>query len=292
MPNYDVPQEWHLQQVKELSETYAGGTPSRNVSGMFGGSIPWVKSSELNRDEISYTEEKLTDLGYRSSSVKWIPANTPLIAMYGATAGIISWLKIPAVTNQAVLAIPPRNESIHSRWLYWVLNFYANKLIATVQGSGQPNLSKKLIDELEVGKPLLISEQQKITEILDTVNDLITIIDRHIAKLKQAKAGLLHDLLTHGIDEHGELRDPIRHPEQFKDSLLGRIPKEWDFGRISDFYAIPPRNGLYKHAQYYGRGSLMIHMPQMFRGLEIDISDAVRVEVSSNEVERFGVTAQ
>lgn len=41
------------------------------------------------------------------------------------------------------------------------------------------------------------------------------------------KQGLLHDLLTRGIDENGQLRDPIRHPDLFKDSPLGRIPKEW-----------------------------------------------------------------
>jgi type I restriction enzyme S subunit len=47
------------------------------------------------------------------------------------------------------------------------------------------------------------------------------------------KQGLLHDLLTRGIDENGELRDPVRHPEQFKDSPLGRIPKEWEVATIS-----------------------------------------------------------
>ena len=41
------------------------------------------------------------------------------------------------------------------------------------------------------------------------------------------KQGLLYDLLTRGIDNNGELRDPVRHPEQFKNSPLGRIPKTW-----------------------------------------------------------------
>ena len=48
-----------------------------------------------------------------------------------------------------------------------------------------------------------------------------------IAKLRQVRAGLLHDLLTRGLDAHGQLRDPIAHPEQFQDSPLGRIPKPW-----------------------------------------------------------------
>jgi hypothetical protein len=40
------------------------------------------------------------------------------------------------------------------------------------------------------------------------------------------KAGLLHDLLTRGLDTQGRLRDPVAHPKQFKDSPLGRIPRE------------------------------------------------------------------
>ena len=49
-----------------------------------------------------------------------------------------------------------------------------------------------------------------------------------IAKLKQVRAGMLHDLLSYGLDEHGQLRDPIAHPEQFQDSPLGLIPREWE----------------------------------------------------------------
>ncbi len=68
---------------------------------------------------------------------------------------------------------------------------------------------------------------------------LMRLVDTHIkqteaviAKLKQVRAGMLHDLLSYGLDEHGRLRDPIAHPEQFKDSPLGRIPSEWEIFEI------------------------------------------------------------
>jgi type I restriction enzyme S subunit len=83
------------------------------------------------------------------------------------------------------------------------------------------------------------------------------------------------------------MRETLVKAEEFKDSPLGKIPTGWQVGRLSNFYAVPARNGLYKSAQYYGRGVLMIHMPQMFRGLEIDVSDAARVDVSLTELERF-----
>jgi type I restriction enzyme S subunit len=229
----NIPAGWTVQTIRQLADTYAGGTPSRNANGMFAGLIPWVKSAELNQKEISDTEEKLTDLGYLSSSAKWVPANVPLIAMYGATAGVVSWLKIRAVTNQAVLAVIPNNEETDSRWLYWILFFYSSKLIASAQGSGQPNLNKNLIDQLQVLKAP-INEQRQIAKILDTIDSTIAHTSSLIAKLKQMKAGLLHDLLTRGLDENGELRDAIAHPEQFKDSPLGQIPQEWKFCKFGD----------------------------------------------------------
>lgn len=181
------------------------------------------------------------------------------------------------------------NESTLASLGWHLLSYWAEKLQRVAQGSTFQAIGKSELENLKV-LAIPKHEQQKIAHILDTIDNLITLTNRHIAKLKLAKAGLLHDLLTRGIDENGELRDPIAHPEQFKETgtEIGRIPKGWGFSKISDFYAIPARNGLYKQAQYYGRGNLMIHMPQMFRGLQ-DTSDAVRVEVVSSELERFGL---
>lgn len=77
-----------------------------------------------------------------------------------------------------------------------------------------------------------ILEQRRIAEILDTIDDTIRKTEQLIQKLKQMKQGLLHDLLTHGVDENGELRDPERHPEQFRDSPLGQIPKGWTIDQL------------------------------------------------------------
>jgi type I restriction enzyme S subunit len=63
----------------------------------------------------------------------------------------------------------------------------------------------------------------------------------------------------------------------------------WQRKRLSDLYAAPSRNGLYKPALHYGDGHQMVHMPQMFRGPIVDLSDAARVKVSSVELNRFGL---
>jgi len=77
-----------------------------------------------------------------------------------------------------------------------------------------------------------LPEQRAIAAVLDAIDDSIRKTEQIIAKLRQVKHGLLHDLLTRGIDDNGELRDPERHPEQFQDSPLGRIPKGWEVASI------------------------------------------------------------
>ena len=69
-------------------------------------------------------------------------------------------------------------------------------------------------------------EQTKIAEILSTVDRAIEQTEALIAKQQRIKTGLMQDLLTRGIDEHGNLRSEQTH--KFKDSPLGRIPVEWD----------------------------------------------------------------
>src|SRR5439155_24597009 len=94
-------------------------------------------------------------------------------------------------------------------------------------GSAQPGLKSDFVRNFPVHVPESINEQSRIAAVLDTVDEAIARAEALIGKLKQVRAGLLHDLLTLGLDEHGQLRDPIAHPEQFQNSHLGRIPRTW-----------------------------------------------------------------
>jgi type I restriction enzyme, S subunit len=85
-----------------------------------------------------------------------------------------------------------------------------------------------------VAHPSELDEQSRIAAVLDTVDEAIAQTEAVIGKLRQVRAGLLHDLLTRGLDQHGQLRDPLAHPEQFQDSPLGRIPKEWGVCGVLD----------------------------------------------------------
>jgi type I restriction enzyme S subunit len=108
------------------------------------------------------------------------------------------------------------------RWLYYFLS--SIDLRRLNEATGVPSLSRELLYKIEVPKPPK-AEQEKIAEILSTVDRAIDQTKLLIGKEQRIKAGLMHDLFKRGIDEYGNLRTEQSH--EFKNSSLGRIPKEW-----------------------------------------------------------------
>jgi type I restriction enzyme S subunit len=176
--------------------TYAGGTPSRANPNFFKGSVPWVKSTECNYREVNHTEEYISELALRQSSAKLVPVGSVLVAMYGATAGQISYLNIEAATNQAVLSIIP-NDKYDSKFIYYWLNFCKERLIYLAQGSGQPNLNKGIVDS--VGLPdFSLNEQKKIAQILAAIDGKIEVTEKLIKKKELQRNGLVENIMIGG----------------------------------------------------------------------------------------------
>jgi len=113
------------------------------------------------------------------------------------------------------------------KWLYYFL--LSVDLRQLNEATGVPSLSRELLYKIAAATPSL-PEQSKIAEILSTVDRAIEQTEALIAKQQRIKTGLMQDLLTRGIDEHGNLRAENTH--QFKDSPLGRIPVEWEVSQL------------------------------------------------------------
>jgi type I restriction enzyme S subunit len=109
------------------------------------------------------------------------------------------------------------------------------RAVAYMGGSaGQQRVQSDFFTNFRVPK-LRADEQARIARVLDTVDELIAKTEAVIAKLRQVRAGLLHDLLTRGLDEHGQLRPPpSQAPYLYQPSPLGLIPKEWEVVYVSE----------------------------------------------------------
>jgi type I restriction enzyme S subunit len=156
--------------------------------------------------------------------------NDILFTRTGATGKIITGIE--GVFHNNFFLVDYDTSKVFREYFLHYLNFEPiQKDIQFKAGTTTiPDLKHGDFYSLVFLKPTL-PEQQQIAKILDTVDKAIAQTQTLIAKYKRVKTGLMQDLLTRGIDEHGQLRDPRTH--KFKRSPLGMIPDEWEVKALS-----------------------------------------------------------
>jgi type I restriction enzyme S subunit len=178
-------EDWIEVELGEICFTTSGGTPSRNNLEFYQGSIPWVKSGELDKGIIYDTEEHISEDAIKKSSAKIFPEGSLLIALYGATIGKLAFLGVDATTNQAICGIY-KTEGIESKYLYNFLLNRKQKLISQGTGGAQPNISQTILKKLEV--PLAPLPIQRA--IVSKIEALFSDLDNGIANFKKAQEQL------------------------------------------------------------------------------------------------------
>ena len=167
-----VPKDWSIQTIGEfVDDMKNGGTPKRSESDYWeNGTVPWLKTGEINNNIIIKSEEHITELGLKNSSAKLLPINSIIMALYGkGTAARIGLLKLEATTNQACCAMIC-NDFNKTLFLYLFLLFNQKEIENLASGSVQQNLSKDLIANLEiVVPPTYIIENLPFKEIYDEI---------------------------------------------------------------------------------------------------------------------------
>ena len=146
----------------DLCVVKSGGTPDRSMPEYWNnGTIPWVKTTELQNQKINRTSECITEKGLQESSAKLVPAGTILLAMYGQgkTRGMTAMLDIAATTNQACACIIP-SEKVDNDYLWRYLILSYDKIRSQAQGAGQPNLNGQMVRSFLVPLPPLALQRQ------------------------------------------------------------------------------------------------------------------------------------
>lgn len=168
----EIPEEWEVKRLTKIAKTGSGGTPKSTSEDYYhNGKIPWINSGEVNEPYITNTTNFITELGMKNSSAKLFPKDTLLMAMYGATAGKVSFVDFEATTNQAICAIIP-NKSELSFYLKFNLEMIYDYLINLSSGSARDNLSQTKIKELNIIYPkknILKNYHVKVKPMMDLV---------------------------------------------------------------------------------------------------------------------------
>jgi restriction endonuclease S subunit len=214
----------------------SGGTPSKARPDYWEGDVPWVSPKDMKRFRLDDVEDHISAAAVIDGT-RVVPPGSVFIVVRGmilAHTFPVCIANRAMAFNQDVKAIVP-NGTVDGGFLAHWLDGRSDGLLRLVTESTHGTKRIELRDLQAF--PLLLpttAEQRQIAAILDTVDNAISKTAQIIAKLKLVKQGLLHDLLTRGVDENGELRNPTKHPEHFKDSPLGRIPREWAATSLRD----------------------------------------------------------
>jgi len=183
-PTITIDPSWEMVKVGNVFETTSGGTPLRSIPEFFeSGTIPWLRSGEVKQGYILKSEKFITEAGLKNSSAKVLPIDSVLVAMYGATAGQVGILKFIATTNQAICAILP-NDLFVPEFIYLYLLSKTDELIRLSSGGAQPNISQKIIKDVNI--PLVdINIQQEIVNNIQNEQYLVDANKRLIELMEQ-----------------------------------------------------------------------------------------------------------
>ena len=244
---------------------FAGGTPASTKEEYYNGTIPWLRSGEINFNGIDKTEKTITELGFSKSSARWVRKNSVLLAMTGATVARSAVNNIELTANQSVCALETNESIINYKYLYYCL---ANKYEALKnQGQGVlSSLNLTTIKKIEIPIPPL-SVQQEIVRVLD--------------KFTQLEAELKIELET-------ELDCRKRQYEYYRDKLLsfnevvGGVKTlifsdlQWKtLGEVADF-----QNGFaFKSRLFRDNGEVIVRITNI-DGKGVDLSDVKYFSIS------------
>ena len=176
---FKIPESWEWVRLGEIGDWGAGATPKRSNPKYYkNGTIPWIKTGELNDGYIKHSEEYITEEAIKETSVRMNKIGDVLIAMYGATIGKLGILKIKATTNQACCACTPFN-GVFNRYLFYYLLSQRENLKNKGEGGAQPNISKEKIVNYIFPLPP-IAEQKRIVEKVDTIMNMLDELEKTI----------------------------------------------------------------------------------------------------------------
>ena len=184
-----LPVGWRHGQISELCKKIEnGGTPKRGTAEYWEPKeVNWLTSGEVRASIVLNTENFISVAGFKNSSAKLWPPKTTVVALYGATAGQVTYLVLETTANQACCGLQAVDEC--SQYIFYALATSTERLALGARGSAQQNLSKGLVSEFKVKIPPLkilrafdraasplteksvanLAENQTLSELRDTL---------------------------------------------------------------------------------------------------------------------------
>ena len=225
-----LPNNWKLKKLGEIGKVIGGGTPKTKEKEYYGGEVPWITPKDLsgyNRKNISYGERNITEKGLKNSSARLLPEGSVLFSSR-APIGYVAIAAQPVSTNQGFKSIIPNEEITTSDFLYYLLINSTEKIKNLGSGSTFSEVSGKVVKNVEINLPPL-DEQKSIANILSSFDDKIENNNKIINNLEEQAQAIFKSWF---VDF-----EPFQD-EEFVESELGRIPRNWRIATLKEFFPV------------------------------------------------------
>ncbi|MEM5861197.1 MAG: restriction endonuclease subunit S, partial [Candidatus Aenigmatarchaeota archaeon] len=194
-----IPKEWKVIRIGEVAEKFvSGGTPSTKEPKYWNGDIPWIRSVHLSKHYIDETliEQYITKEGLENSASNIVPKGNLIIATrVGIGKAAINLIDV--AINQDLVGIVINKSKLDPFFAVWcLLSPKISKLLESFgRGTTIKGITQNYIKNLPIPLPPLC-EQQKIAEILSTVDKKLELERKRKEKLERIKKSLMNELLT------------------------------------------------------------------------------------------------
>jgi type I restriction enzyme S subunit len=192
-----IPKTWKAELLDILAKRGSGHTPNRHTPNFWDGGIKWVSladSANLDQLYISETEKEISLLGIENSSAVLHP---PGIVVLSRDAGVgkSAITTCPMAVSQHFMCWLCGPE-LDNHYLYYWLQDQKRVFENISTGTTIPTIGLGFFRRYKIAVPLDMNEQQAIRSSLLSVDETLFALKHDLAKLRQQKQGLMHDLLT------------------------------------------------------------------------------------------------
>jgi type I restriction enzyme S subunit len=251
-----IPKDWETVKLGELLDLRNGQRPKVSEKGRF----PIFGANGI----MGYTNEFLADNDF-----------TIILGRVGASGEIHLGKEKIWVSDNAIFSEEYNKGRVYPPYLFYLLK--SKKLSQFASKTTHPIITKTFLDSFSVQLPKRLEEQRGVVGVLGVVDSAIGLVDRVVWKTERSKKGLMQELLTKGIGH-----------KEFKDTEIGRIPKDWQVARIEDI-TLEHKQGFYTNEPYTQTGIKLVRVTDLLNP-KLSYETMPLVDLDSKTIEQFGVS--
>ena len=188
--------DWEQRKLRDVADIVGGSTPSTAISEYWDGDIDWYAPAEIT-DQIfvNSSQKKITTEGLNNSSAKMLPVGTVLFTSR-AGIGKTAILTKEGCTNQGFQSIIPHKDELDSYFIFSLTDELKRYGETVGAGSTFVEVSGKQMANMTISIPATMGEQRQIGTYFRNLDNLITLHQRKLEKLKIIKKSFLEKMFV------------------------------------------------------------------------------------------------